>query len=177
MPNILIGDTYIEVTEEVFLTLIRDLADGCLSRSKQFSYSQKQGFPNLKAYWGKAEWERLETPLEEFISVTEDTRLQSLLISVREQVDRLYQIEQKLVAIIARHMNLPEPQTADERTKLRRKISRYWRKHNLPGGAFWMVEPDYMPTANEAEPIITEIGNIRDQIKDRCAELQSNLES
>src|SRR5689334_21912805 len=151
MPRIPVGKELAEVEETHFIPLLANTSDWYYTVASQFLQTQQGGFPVFLAPWKRLKdyWSIREN-LDLLLPEIQDSQLQSLFGELTPHFNKLYEIEWKLLAAIARTMNFIPPQTEDDIRKFRRKISQYEKRYNIVG-PFWLLELDYQTLLPESE--------------------------
>lgn len=168
-------DEPFETTESYYLEVIRRVTDGIHFYAGILAKDQigeTGGFPDLLNVATPEQKESLER-LTRGISEIDDPTLQQLLLSLEEQVNRLWELEDRLIDIVTSFLQVQRPRSKVERRRLQRRINRMWHK---PDHLSWKGQPEYQKLAGQSVEAWSVVGKVKPLIDNRVAYLEALVE-
>ncbi|MHA2069731.1 MAG: hypothetical protein ACXABY_35660, partial [Candidatus Thorarchaeota archaeon] len=168
-------DEPFETTESYYLEVIRRVADSLLFLASILAKDQigeSGGFPdllNVATPEQKESYERLTRGIAEI----DDPTLQRLFLSLEEQMNSLWELEDRLVDIVSGFLQARKPRSKAERRRLQRRISRMWHK---PDHLTWKRQPEYQELVDQTIDAWATVESLKPRIDKRVAHLESFLQ-
>lgn len=159
MCRVYFDDYTIETSEKKFLYLLESIAGSTHAFALHFG-SGVAGFPDITGNIKKLWRDRGNDHIQTILSQIDDKELHDLFSSLGKQIQKLYELDNQLIATIATFFDLPTPQTQAEY----RKVARLTNKYN---GAIWVNEPEYQQIAHQMRDAIEAADEIKQQIDNK----------
>jgi tetratricopeptide (TPR) repeat protein len=169
MRRIQFEDQTLEMSERDFLILLRNVADGVYVHIK-LSYSRQiNGFPSVSGLNSLIQ-KKLDQQ-QTLIAQIEDEELRELFLKLDLQVRKFGELDHQIIAIIAKFLNQPAPQTQRESRKFLRNINKASSKR----GPIWAIQPEYQQLTEQSKQAFAETDEVKAQIDDRLTHLISTI--
>ncbi|MBI1877895.1 MAG: hypothetical protein HYR94_06655 [Chloroflexi bacterium] len=158
-------DSYmIELSKKEFLHLLDGIAGSTHAFASSFAFGIG-GFPDVTSHLKNSWTDNGVKYIQAVLSQIDDEELRNLFYSFGEQIQKLYDLDNQLVATVADFFNLPTPKTRADCYKIARSMNKSMR------GPFWANELEYQRLTKPMREAVETANDIKQEIDNRLQAL------
>jgi len=171
MRHVSFGGQTIEMSERDFLALVEGSVDAVREFARYLCRRHTLGLADVAGQSTFIIQRGLEE-LRALVSQIDDEALRGLVESFYAEARGMVELDDRVLAEVARYVGLPPPQDRGDREELQRRLQKYDEV-----GSVWTSEPQFQQLAHETQRAFGAIDRIRRRIDARLAHLRAAISS